>query len=145
MKRDAIDEEDQATDELIAWFEKFTPRVSHPVLVGMLTSAAAQLSGLRDDACTMCTRSFLTRHATSRLCPPCRMGKPDGWTPAHTIRNSVSGDPRPLPGVATCGSCKGLGVIGWQPGAPTPRCPDCQGLGQVVPASAALGKEQVEP
>lgn len=43
MKRDVTDEEDQATDELIAWFEKYTSLVSHPVLVGMLTSAAAQL------------------------------------------------------------------------------------------------------
>lgn len=42
-------EEYQASDELLAWYQKHTARVSHPVLVGMLVSAAAQLlTGVRE-------------------------------------------------------------------------------------------------
>lgn len=90
-------------------------------------------SGMRDEACTMCTRAFLTRHERSRLCPPCRMGKPDGWTPAHTMRKARLGDPRTVKGHESCPSCQGLGVAGWQPGAPTPPCGTCEGLGQILP------------
>lgn len=99
--------------------------------------AAARASGLHDEACTMCTRPFITREK-SRLCPPCRMGKPDGWTPAHTMRKLRTGSCLRDSEQIDCSSCQGLGVSGWQPGAPaSPICPSCRGSGQVEPIASS--------
>ena len=94
--------------------------------------AGARASGMRAEVCMMCTRPFLTRDK-SRLCPPCRHGKPDGWSPAHSVRSIEFGSCLPVEGMSTCPDCRGLGVIGWQPGGPTPHCPRCRGRGQVEP------------
>ena len=91
--------------------------------------SAARASGMLSGVCTMCTRPFLTR-GDNRLCPPCRSGKPDGWTPAHTVRKLRFGDCRRVPGLSDCEACAGNGVMGWQPGAPAIACPECEGFGQ---------------
>ena len=95
--------------------------------------AGARASGLRDDACVRCTRPFLTRHPQSQLCVPCRTGKPDGWTPAHTMRSVRFGQGMRRPDLSDCAACGGQGVVGWEPGGPTPPCAACKGMGQCEP------------
>ncbi len=90
-------------------------------------------SGMRGgEACRRCTRSgFLTRDEDTSLCPPCRRGTPDGWTPAHSVRKAETGSPLADPLLAVCALCQGNGVVNWQPFGPhEPRCPSCQGRGQ---------------
>lgn len=95
---------------------------------------ALRSSGMKaGEACRRCTRSrFLTRDEDTTLCPPCRMGKPDGWNPACSVRRAETGSPVADPLLALCALCQGNGVVNWQPFGPhEPRCPSCQGRGQL--------------
>lgn len=111
-------------DSIELQLEPLPPKLKQALL------SALRGSGMRDAVCPRCTRPHLTRREDSSLCVPCERGKPDGWTPAHTMRALATGTCRPREGWASCAQCAGLGSVGWEPFAPSPPCPACGGLGQ---------------
>ena len=105
--------------------EKMAPELEAKLLAGL------RESGLVDHRCDRCTRPYLSRD-TSPLCPPCRVGKPDGWSPAFSVRSAQTGSCLPDELRATCALCAGHGVVNWQPFGPhEPPCPSCGGAGQL--------------